>query len=84
MKLSSSIARSRAAKSNIQNAQSFASVQDGVLQAAAKIVDRMSELKSYSVDVMKSSQDKGNYNTEFQASAAVTGLNRRKFNGKFV
>jgi flagellin len=57
MKLSSSIARSRAASSNIQNAQSFASVQDGVLQAAANIMDRMAELKSFSVDVMKSSQD---------------------------
>ncbi len=82
MKLSSSIARSRAASSNIQNAQSFASVQDGVLQAAAKIIDRMSELKSYSSDVMKSSQDKGNYNTEFLSlQQQLKSLTVEKFNG---
>ncbi len=82
MKLSSSIARSRAAKSNIQNAQSFSAVQDGVLQAAAKIVDRMAELKSYSVDVMKSSQDKGNYNTEFKSlQQQLQALTAEKFNG---
>jgi len=82
MKLSSSIARSRAAKSNIQNAQSFSAVQDGVLQAAAKIVDRMAELKSYSVDVMKSSQDKGNYNTEFKSlQQQLQSLTAEKFNG---
>ena len=82
MKLSSSIARSRAASSNIQNAQSFASVQDGVLQAAAKIVDRMAELKSYSEDVMKSTQDVGNYNTEFKAlQQQLQSLTVEKFNG---
>ena len=82
MKLSSSIARSRAVSSNIQNAQSFASVQDGVLQAAANIIDRMSELKSYSLDVMKSSQDVGNYNTEFKSlQAQLQSLTVEKFNG---
>ena len=39
MKLSSTIARSRAAASNIQNAQSFATVQDGVLQAAYHLIN---------------------------------------------
>ena len=82
MKLSSSIARSRAVSSNIQNAQSYASVQDGVLQAAANIVDRMSELKSYSLDVMKSTQDVGNYNTEFKSlQAQLQSLTVEKFNG---
>ena len=82
MKLNSSIARSRAMSSNIQNAQSFAAVQDGVLNSAAKIVNRMSELKSYSLDVMKSTQDKGNYNTEFQAlQVQLKSLSLEKFNG---
>ena len=82
MKLSSSIARSRAVSSNIQNAQSFAAVQDGVLKAAANIIDRMSELKSYSLDVMKSSQDVGNYNTEFKSlQAQLQSLTIEKFNG---
>ena len=82
MKLSSSIARSRAASSNIQNAQSFASVQDGVLQAAANIMDRMAELKSFSFDVMKSSQDVENYNTEFKSlQSQLKSLTVEKFNG---
>ena len=46
--------------------------QDGVLQASARIVDRMAELKSLSTDVMKSSQDVGNYNTEFGGLADAT------------
>jgi flagellin len=82
MKLTSSIARTRAASSNIQNAQSFSSVQDGAMQAAAKIVDRMSELKSLSLDVMKSSQDVGNYNTEFKSlQQQLKSLTVEKFNG---
>jgi flagellin len=82
MKLTSSIARTRAASSNIQNAQSFSSVQDGALQAAAKIVDRMSELKSLSLDVMKSTQDVGNYNTEFTSlQQQLQSLTVEKFNG---
>ena len=82
MKLTSSIARTRAASSNIQNAQSFSSVQDGAMQAAAKIVDRMSELKSLSLDVMKSTQDVGNYNTEFKSlQQQLKSLTVEKFNG---
>ena len=67
MKLTSSINRSNATISNIQNALSFTEVQDGVLQAASRIVDRMGELKTHSMDVMKSSVDIQNYNTEFKA-----------------
>ena len=66
MKLTSSISRTKAAISNIQNSLSFGEVQDGALQAGARIVDRLAELKSLSLDVMKSSQDVGNYNTEFK------------------
>ena len=67
MKLTASINRTRAAISNIQNSLSFGEVQDGALQAATRIVDRLAELKSLSLDVMKSSADISNYNTEFQA-----------------
>tara|TARA_Y100000588_G_scaffold153796_1_gene167966 strand:- start:7539 stop:8456 length:918 start_codon:yes stop_codon:yes gene_type:complete len=67
MKLNASINRTRAAINNVQNAISFAEVQDGALQAAARIVDRMAELKSLSLDVLKSDEDKDNYNTEFYA-----------------
>ena len=67
MKLTASINRTRAAISNIQNSLSFGEVQDGALQAGARIVDRLAELKSLSLDVMKSTADISNYNTEFQA-----------------
>ena len=45
MKLSSAIGRNKSILSNIQNAHSFAEVQDGALSSAATIVDRMAELK---------------------------------------
>jgi len=67
MKLTASINRTKSAIANIQNAVSFGDVQDGALQSAARIVDRMAELKSLSLDVMKSSSDKANYDTEFGA-----------------
>jgi flagellin len=41
MKLSASINRTKSAIANIQNAVSFGDVQDGALQSAARIVDRM-------------------------------------------
>ena len=67
MKLTSAIGRNKSVISNIQNALSFAEVQDGALQSAATIVNRMSELKSMSLDVIKSSEDIANYNVEFEA-----------------
>jgi len=82
MKLTSSINRSNATISNIQNALSFTEVQDGVLQAASRIVDRMGELKTHSMDVMKSSVDIQNYNTEFKAlQQQLHALSQEKFNG---
>ena len=66
MKLESSIVRLSGAEKNIQNAQSFLEVQDGVLTSASKILTRMIELKGLSSDVMKNSSDQENYNREFQ------------------
>ena len=66
MKLESSIVRLSGAEKNIQNAQSFLEVQDGVLTSASKILNRMVELKGLSSDVMKNSSDQENYNREFQ------------------
>jgi len=82
MKLGSSIARNKSIVANIQNAMSFGEVQDGALSSAAKIVDRMAELKALSLDVMKSSTDVENYNTEFKAlQNQLYDLTREKFNG---
>ena len=57
MKLESSITRLSGAQKNIQNASSFLEVQDGVLSAAGKILNRMIELKGLSDDMMKNSSD---------------------------
>ena len=66
MKMVSAIVRLSGAEKNVQNATSFLEVQDGVLQAAGTIVNRMIELKGLSSDVMKNSSDQENYNREFQ------------------
>ena len=66
MKMQSAIVRLSGAQKNVQNATSFLEVQDGVLQAAGKIVNRMIELKGLSDDVMKNASDVENYNREFK------------------
>jgi len=82
MKLTASISRTKSAISNIQNSLSFGDVQDGGLQSAARIVDRMAELKSLSLDVMKSSGDVANYNTEFKAlQQQLHQISQETFNG---
>jgi len=82
MKLTASINRTKSAIANIQNAVSYGDVQDGALQSAARIVDRMAELKSLSLDVMKSSSDVANYDTEFQAlQRQLYQLGAETFNG---
>jgi len=82
MKLTSSISRTKAAISNIQNSLSFGEVQDGALQAGARIVDRLAELKSLSLDVMKSDADISNYNTEFRAlQQQLFAITAETFNG---
>ena len=56
--------RTSAILQNTQNAISYLQVQDGNLQTAGKIVDRMSELKVMSLDITKNSQDLENYSKE--------------------
>ena len=82
MKLTSSISRTKATISNIQNSLSFGEVQDGALQSGARIVDRLAELKTLSLDVMKSDTDVANYNTEFRAlQQQLHAITSESFNG---
>jgi len=82
MKLESSIVRLAGAHSNVQNAISFLEVQDGVLESAGKVVNRMIELKGLSQDVMKNSSDVANYNREFQdLQGQLYDMTSVKFNG---
>jgi flagellin len=66
MKLKASINRLAGAEMNIQNGISFLEVQDGILTSVGMIVDRMSELKGLSRDVMKNVNDQSTYNNEFR------------------
>ena len=66
MKLQGTINRLSGVEKNIGNAISYLQVQDGLLESAAKIVDRMGELKALSQDVLKNSSDIENYNSEFR------------------
>jgi flagellin len=82
MKLESSIVRLAGAQKNIQNAQSFLEVQDGILSSAGKILNRMVELKGLSEDVMKNDSDKDNYNREFRdLQLQIYDLAQVQFNG---
>ncbi|MED5462037.1 MAG: flagellin, partial [Pseudomonadota bacterium] len=82
MKMESAIVRLSGAQKNVQNATSFLEVQDGVLQAAGKIVNRMIELKGLSDDVMKNSSDVENYNSEFKdLQMQIYDMASLKFNG---
>lgn len=82
MKLTAAARRQGAVSSNIGNALSYLQTQDGALKAASKILDRMSELKTFYADTTKNSSDKANYDTEFQAlSAQLSSVVSEKFNG---
>jgi flagellin len=61
---------------------SLLQTQDGALKVAAKILDRISELRTLNDDVTKSTGDKANYNTEFVAlTSQLTAIASEKFNG---
>jgi flagellin len=82
MKMESAIVRLSGAQKNVQNATSFLEVQDGVLQSAGKIVNRMIELKGLSDDVMKNASDVANYNREFtDLQMQIFDMASLKFNG---
>jgi flagellin len=82
MKMESAIVRLSGAEKNVQNATSFLEVQDGVLNAAGKIVNRMIELKGLSDDVMKNASDIENYNREFKdLQMQIYDMASLKFNG---
>jgi len=83
MKLRSSINRLNGAYNNIQNGISFLEVQDGIMEAAGRVMDRMNELKGLaSQDPMKSSQDIASYNDEFRdLQVQLYQMSQQTFNG---
>jgi flagellin len=82
MKLKGSINRLKGVEANVGHAISFLQVQDGILESAGKIVDRMAELKALSQDVLKNTSDIANYNSEFaNLQLQLTDMANTKFNG---
>ena len=70
------------AQQNVQNGLSFLQVQDGALKTSSQILDRMSELKTMSLDVTKNSDDIANYQAEFgQLQLQMQNIRDEKFNG---
>jgi len=86
MKLNASMNRLSGAQSNIGNAISFLEYQDGVLETAANIVGRMSELKGLAVsDPLKSDDDLSSYLSEFQdLQTQLSEMKNSKINGVSV
>jgi flagellin len=82
MKLSGTISRLSGVEKNIDNAISFLQVQDGILNSAGQILDRMAELKALSQDVLKNDSDIANYNAEFQnLQVQLFQMSESQFNG---
>jgi flagellin len=82
MKLSAAATRSGAANTNIGNSVSYLQTQDGALKVAAKVLDRVSELRILYQDPTKNGTDKANYDAEFsQLQSQLTSIGAEKFNG---
>ena len=83
MKLNASISRLSGAQNNMQSAVSFLEVQDGILESAGKILNRMNELKGMaSQDPMKSAQDIASYDNEFRdLQVQIFQMSNQTFNG---
>ena len=81
-KMESALKRTEAVRINVQNGLSFLQVQDGGLKVIGKILDRMSELRTYSDDITKSTSDTENYSKEFvELQQQLLQISREKFNG---
>jgi flagellin len=82
MKLSAAAKRQGAAEANIGNSIALLQTQDGALKVAAKVLDRVSELKTMYSDPTKNTSDLANYDSEFTAlTAQLTAINAETFNG---
>ena len=81
-KLTATLNRNTRAQQNVSNSISFLQVQDGALASVGKILDRMSELKTMSLDVTKNALDIANYDAEFtQLQEQLANIREEKFNG---
>jgi flagellin len=81
IKISAAARRQGAVVLNLANTGSFLQTQDGVFKVAAKVLDRISELKTLYTDPTKSANDLGNYDAEFnELQNQLTDLTTETFN----
>jgi flagellin len=82
MKLTATEDRQAALQNNIGDATSLLQTQDGALQVAGQILDRMSQLETLYQDPTKNTSDLANYDDEFsQLNNELTSLSSETFNG---
>jgi len=82
MQLTATANRDSALINTIANAQSFLQTQNGALQVATSIVDRISQLVAMSKDVTLTTTNTANYNTEFsQLQQELTTIIGAQYNG---
>ena len=86
MKLNAAVTRLVGASNNVQNAISFLEVQDGMLETAGRIVNRMAEMKGMATaDPMKSAQDIASYDNEFRdLQLQLHQIAQQTFNGASI
>jgi len=82
MKLTATANRDGDLENNISDATSLLQTQDGALQVAGSILDRVSQLETLYQDPTKNSSDLANYDDEFnQLQSELTSLTSESFNG---
>jgi flagellin len=82
MKLTATVNRESDLENNISDATSFLQTQDGALQVAGSVLDRMSQLETLYQDPTKNTTDKSNYDDEFtQLQSELSNLSSASFNG---
>ena len=83
MKLNAAVTRLVGARNNVQNGISFVEVQDGMIETAGRILNRMAEMKGMATaDPMKSAQDVESYNNEFHdLQQQLYQISQQTFNG---
>ena len=81
-KLNSTLLRNVRVRESLNNSLSFLQTQAGALQVVGKVLSRMTELKTHSLDISKNDQDYENYNKEFlELQGQLNQISRQKFNG---
>jgi len=82
MKLTATANRDGDLQNNIADSTSLLQTQDGALQVAGSILDRVSQLETLYQDPTKNTSDKANYDSEFtQLQSELTSLTSESFNG---